>query len=320
MQTGGENDHKRLGAGIDPHGGAGITGVPEGTFGKRGVKDPAVGRPDVPAEAALGGNAREALGGGHGCDRLGAENPFALNLAAIDEHLGQEGQVVGRGKDAGITGYPAHAVGGGIGHYAPAQTAPLIVGGGDAGFQGRRRQERRVLHAQGLEDLTFAEDVQRHVGDPVHDLAQGNEIDVAVIKLRPRSPDRLILGNGLHGPVVIRPGGPGSHPGAQTGRVGHELADGNPPLAVGGKGGPIFGRGFVEVDEATIHQHHDRGGGGHDLGERGEVEDGVRLHGQGAGGQGAQAEGLAVHGLAPVAHQDDGPGDVPGGDLLLRPP
>ena len=31
-------------------------------------------------------------------------------LAAMDEHLGQEGQVVGRGKDAGMTGHPAHAM------------------------------------------------------------------------------------------------------------------------------------------------------------------------------------------------------------------
>ena len=204
-------------------------------------------------------------------------------LAAIDEHLGQEGQVVGRGKDAGITGHAAHAIRGGIGHHAPAQPAPLVVGGGDAGFQGRGRQKRRVLHAQGLEDLTFAENVQRHVGDPVHDLAQGDEIDVAVIELRPRRADRVILGNGLHGPVVIRPVGPGSHPGAQTGGVGHELPDGDPALAVGGEGRPIGGRGFVEVDEAAIHQDHDGGGGGHDLGQGGEIEDGVRLHGPARG-------------------------------------
>ncbi len=210
---------------------------PKEPFGKRGVEDPAVRRPDVPAEAALRGDAREALRFGHGRDRLGAENTFALNLAAMDEHLGQEGQVVGRGKDAGMTGHPAHAIRSGIGHHAPAQPAPLVVGGGDAGFQGRRRQERRVLHAQGLEDLTFAEDVQRHVGDPVHDLAQGDEIDVAVIELRPRSPDRLILGNGRHGPVVIRPVGPGSHPGAQPGRVGQELPDGDPPLPLAAKAG-----------------------------------------------------------------------------------
>ena len=182
MQAGGENDHKRLRAGIDPHGSAGIAGVTEGTFGERGVEDPAVRRPDVPAEAALRGDAREALRFGHGRDRPGTENTFALNLAAIDEHLGQQGQVVGRGKDAGMTGHPAHAIRGGVGHHAPAQPAPLVVGGGDAGFQGRRRQKRRVLHAQGLEDLTFAENVQRHVRDPVHDLAQRDEIDVAVIE------------------------------------------------------------------------------------------------------------------------------------------
>ncbi len=137
MQTGGENDHKRLGAGIDPHGGAGIAGVPEGTFRESGVEDPAVRRADVPAEAALGGDAREGLGLGHGRDRPGTENTFALTLAAMDEHLGQEGQVVGRGKDAGMTGHPAHAMRSGIRHLPPAQPVPLVVGGRDAGFQRR---------------------------------------------------------------------------------------------------------------------------------------------------------------------------------------
>ena len=95
-----------------------------------------------------------------------------------------------------------------------------------------------------------------------------------------------------------------------------QLPDGDGPLAVGREGRPIFGRGSVQMDLAALHQLHDRGGGGHDLGQGGEIEDGVRLHGLAPGRQGPMAEGLAVHGLALVAHQDDGPGDVPGGDLL----
>ncbi len=137
MQTGGENDHKRLGGGIDPHGGAGIAGVPEGTFGESGVEDPAIRRPHIPTETVLDGDAREALGLGHGRHRRRTENPFALTLAAMDEHLGQEGQVVGRGKDPGMTGHPAHAMRRGIRHLPPAQAAPLVVGGRDAGFQRR---------------------------------------------------------------------------------------------------------------------------------------------------------------------------------------
>ena len=118
------------------------------------------------------------------------------------------------------------------------------------------------------------------------------------------------------GAVVIRPGGPGRHPGAQTRGVGHQLPDGDGLLAVGREGRPIGGRGLVQMDLAALHQLHDRGGGGHDLGQGGEIEDGVRLHGLDPGRQGALAESLAVHGLAVVAHQDDGPGDVTGGDLL----
>ena len=68
---------------------------------------------------------------------------------------------------------------------------------------------------------------------------------------------------------------------------------------------------------ALIRQLHDGVGGGHDLGQGGQVEDGVRGHVLGAGRQGALAEGLAVDDLPLVPHQDDGPGNVAGGDLFL---
>jgi len=51
---------------------------------------------------------------------------------------------------------------------------------------------------------------------------------------------------------------------------------------------------------APLRQFHDRGGGSHDLGQGGEIEDGVRLHGQGAGRQGAQAEGWTAPGAQRV--------------------
>ena len=39
---------------------------------------------------------------------------------------------------------------------------------------------------RGSKTYTFAKDVQRHVRDPVHDLAERDEIDVAVTELGPR--------------------------------------------------------------------------------------------------------------------------------------
>ena len=57
----GEDDQVGLGAGLDPDGGAGVAGVPEGTGGEGGVEDAAIGRADIPAQAAAGGTARHAL-------------------------------------------------------------------------------------------------------------------------------------------------------------------------------------------------------------------------------------------------------------------
>ena len=110
----------------------------------------------------------------------------------------------------------------------------------------------------------------------------------------------------------------GIHVGPQPGGVHHELPDGDAAFAVGGELRPVFGRGIVQAQAAGVHQLHDGRGGGHHLGHGGQIEDGIRGHGLGMGHGGPQAEALLIDHPALVAHQDDGAGSIPGGDLLVR--
>src|SRR5208337_1281496 len=153
-------------------------GVPKGTGRKGGVEDPAIRGADIPAETAAGGISREGLGLPHGRHRLLAENPLAPALAAVQEHLNEDGQVVGGGKDPGMPGHPAHPISSGVLHFTPAQAAGLYVAGGNLLLLALRRPEGGVLEAQGPKDLLGAVYIQRLPRDPMHYLAQGDKVDV----------------------------------------------------------------------------------------------------------------------------------------------
>ena len=122
------------------------------------------------------------------------------------------------------------------------------------------------MQAQGPKDLLGAVYIQRLPRDPVHDLAQGDKIDVAVMEPGARRPDGPVGGNDRQRPFITRPAVVGIHVGPQTGGVGQELPDGDAALAVGGEFRPIPGHRVIEAQAAGIGQLHDGRGGGHHLG------------------------------------------------------
>src|SRR5208337_4426208 len=114
----------------------------------------------------------------------------------------------------------------GVLHFTPAQAAGLYVAGGNPLLLALRRPEGGVLEAQGLKDLLGAVYIQRLPRDPMHYLAQGDKVDVAVMELGARRPDGLVGGNDRQRPFITRPAVVGIHFGPQTGGVGQELPDG----------------------------------------------------------------------------------------------
>ena len=244
MQAGGENDHKRLGARDRSRWRCRYSRCARRNRGERGVEDSAVRRAGCPSRGRAGGAARQALRFGHGGDRLGIEKTLALTLRRHRRASGPGGPGRRPWKRRRHDRPPRPCDRRWGRTPRPSAAAPLVVGGRDAGFRTGRGHKRGVLHPQGPEDFAFAEDVQRHMRDPVHDLAQGDEIDVAVAELGPRGIDRMVPGNGRHRAVVIRPVGLGRHPGAQPEVWVMSCRMVIPPLPLAAKSGQYVAAGW----------------------------------------------------------------------------
>ncbi len=116
---------------VHPEGGAGEAGVSEAADGEDGAAGAGEGGVDVPAEAAggdaLGGLAVGGEDGGavlRGGGLLGLRHQLQRGLLEgegagvvdelVEEGLGVERDVVRGGEDSGVSGYSAHAAGGGV--------------------------------------------------------------------------------------------------------------------------------------------------------------------------------------------------------------
>src|SRR5690606_22948467 len=152
----------------------------------------------------------------------------------------------------------------------------LVLGGRDPGEQLGRRVVHRVAHPERAGDVGGDVLVEALAGDPLDDLAERDEPEVAVDVAGAR------LARRCHVPHAPEGGGlvgraPQVDPGRQTGGVGEQLLDGDRLLAVRREGGDVGGGGVREVDLAALDELHDRDGG-EELGQGGEVEDRVRAH------------------------------------------
>ena len=81
--------------------------------------------------------------------------------------------------------------------------------------------------------------------------------------------------------VAVQEGG---LPLGQTGGVGQQLGDGDVVLAAADELGPVGADLVIDAQQAAVDQQHDGLGGGHDLGDGGQVEHGVDGHLTGVGG------------------------------------
>ena len=313
MQAVGQRDHEALGRGIDPDRGAGIAGMAIG-LRREGRRHPdRIGRVDVPAQTPQGRAAGRALRRRHGRNRLRRQHA----LAAAQHHLRELREIVGRGEGTGVARDAAHLVGDGILHLAPTQFAILDIGRRDAVALRRWWPEAGVAHAQRLEDVLGGIGLERLAGHQPHDVAQHDEVDVAVDEARAGRRQRLHRGNGVERALGARPA-TRRDAGRQGGIVRHELAHGDAALAVGGEGRPVGRRRLVERDLAALDQLQDRHRRRHHLGEGGRVIDRVeggrlyRRHDR------AIAIGLAQDDAVVDSHHDDGAGNFSGRDLLAH--
>ena len=181
MQPVGEHDQEGLGRGIDPDRRAGIAGMAVG-LRREGRRQPhGIGRIDVPAEAAQGRAAGRALRLRHGRDRGRLQHA----LAARQHHLRELREVVGGGEQRrrGPRRRPCDRR---CGSWTSPQRSspPSMSAGRDAVPQRSGRPERGVAHAERLEDVLGGVGVERLARHAPHDLAQHDEVDVAVDEAR----------------------------------------------------------------------------------------------------------------------------------------
>src|SRR5205807_2057719 len=101
------------------------------------------------------------------------------------------------------------------------------------------------------------------------------------------------------------------------GEVREQLTNGDVGLAVKSEFGNVLGDRIVQANLAGFFESHDGCGGGNDLGERGDVEDGVDGHGLGLWLERAIAVGLAIDNFPVVPNQQDRSGNLLRGDGLF---
>ena len=156
---------------------------------------------------------------------------------------------------------------------------------------------------------------------PRHDLddvAKQEEADVRVDEalagrghrhLFTRQPDRLgSPAVKLHAEVEIR---------AQARDVRQQVTNRDPVLAVPFEARDVGADAIGQPDAAILDQRHHRRRRRHHLGERGDVENRVERHRLRRGLHRAVAEGATIEHLVSAAGDDDGAGNLSGGDRLL---
>ncbi len=326
MQPAREKDDVGLGRRIDPDRRAGEAGVPERSNRQQLATIGRKARIEVPPEAAkvaLAGRRRRRHHprDGERCQHVCVPRRIA------EEHPAEAREIVSRREQTGVAGHPAHAPGRRIVH-GPAQERHVwtrarvtvrraLLGWRDPRLERIARAEHRVAHPQRLEDAGSRELVEAHAAHLRHEMAEHEEVDVAVDEaffgscerhLFDRELDRAVVADPVKGEVDVR---------AQAGGVRQQMADRDVLLAVPLEAGDVRRDAIVQPDAAFLHQQHDAGRGRHHFGERGCVEDGVERHRLAHGLDRACAERLLVEHPVALADEHDGSRELAFLDRLL---
>ena len=157
-----------------------------------------------------------------------AEQADAIEFAAVQHHLGEARQVVGGGEHAGVPGHAAHVTRGRVVHHAAQRRAVLSACARWARCAAApsvgRRQEHRLLHAQRQEHVLPRVIGEQLAAEPVHDLAQQDEIDVAINEAHAGRTGRLGGAGQADAGVVAGPGRFERHVGLQAREMREQVA------------------------------------------------------------------------------------------------
>ncbi|EKD33996.1 MAG: hypothetical protein ACD_75C02514G0001, partial [uncultured bacterium] len=311
MEAVGQEDNVRPGRRIDPEGRSGVAEVTVRRGVGRGIpRNLHESGIDIPAEAVPPAPAGRRLGGRHQGNGIGRKNIFVPlpDSAPAEHHPGKDREVVGGREQAGMAGNAAHAEGGWIMNLAAYHLSPPEIRGSDTQPEVPGRFEQRILHAERCEDVLPAIFVQGPAGYPADQIAQDLEVDIAVGECAAGRMHRLLGDDLFQRYFIPGPLGVLIQIGPQPGIVGQEMADGYGGLAVFGKSGPVFDDRILQADPAIFNQLHDGGGGCDNLGQGGDIEDGVGGHLALFRFEGPPAKRPAIHDPLVIADEDDRPG------------
>jgi hypothetical protein len=247
-----------------------------------------------------------------GADTEGFGDPrLAEGGLCRGEHVAEETAEVGEGGErAGDAAGAAEEAGGEVVRGALEVGAGFLVvfGGGAAGDRVRReRAEAGLGHAEGFPDAACGPAVE---GFPTEVLGQVTEDQGGPIRVLDGFAGRAVesfledaVANVLWvGAVEVFEVGAER----QTGRVGQELVGGHLGERVAGDLGPESAERGVELELALFDEGADDGSHGDDLGEAGDVEDGVEPHRLVGGGRVEETDRPAHRRTGGVADGPDG--------------
>ncbi len=134
---------------------------------------------------------------------------------ASKQHAAEDGQVRRRAEEPGVARDAAHAAGGWIVHdaaqhlrlgsFARPGERQAALRRSDARTEARRREEGRLLHPERIEDLLLGELVERLAADAPNDIAEQEEVDVAVHEALTRRSRRHFFDGKRNSGVRSRP-------------------------------------------------------------------------------------------------------------------
>jgi hypothetical protein len=251
--------------------------------------------------------------GQHLPHRVLAQDPDPAVTPAVEQHLREHRQVRGGREDARVTGDTAERCGHAVVYLSADHPAPrLVLRGRDPVAHRRRRQVPGVGHPQRPGHLLAEQPVQPLPGDPFQDRAQRDQPDVGVVVLvsRAHTGGQRYAQHLRDGHVAVPGQGDVLR---QAGGVRQHLAHRHPGLAALRELGKIPRHRRIQRQPAGVHLAQ-REDGGEQLGQRGDVEHGVRAHRYPLGGR--QLDRLPGHNAVPhriadgrVRPDDAGTGD-----------